>query len=133
MTQHVSAVTRPKSNSCLDHVYSTHGDFYNISDDSVPNIGIADHLPVVFRRKFIKLKQPDWINDRIINAIKTRDKELKKARKSNDPAVWAKYRRAECFVTNLIRKSKRIYFQECIEKSKGNPKGIWNALKSLTK
>ena len=186
MTQHVSAVTRPKSNSCLDHVYSTHGDF--ISDVSVPNIGIADHLPVFFRRKYNskqsinsqnnqiyldfknlnkeallndlrnspwdsalvfddvddtldafelllnqalkehipfkqkrvrKLKQPDWINDRIISAIKTRDKELKKARKSNDPAVWAKYRRAKCFVTNLIRKSKRIYFQESIEKTKG--------------
>ena len=55
MTQHVSAVTRPKSNSCLDHVYSTHGVF--ISDVSVPNIGIADHLPVFFRRKYIKVNK----------------------------------------------------------------------------
>ena len=84
------------------------------------NQALKEHIP--FKQKRVrKLKQPDWINDRIISAIKTRDKELKKARKSNDPAVWAKYRRAKCFVTNLIRKSKRIYFQESIEKNKGNP------------
>jgi hypothetical protein len=33
----------------------------------------------------------------------------------------------------LIKKSKRVYFQETIENNKGNPKGIWKALKSLTK
>ena len=35
--------------------------------------------------------------------------------------------------TNLIRKSKRNFFQESIESNKGNPSNIWKALKSLTK
>ena len=35
--------------------------------------------------------------------------------------------------TNLIRKSKRNFFQESIESNKGNPNNIWKALKSLTK
>ena len=46
---------------------------------------------------------------------------------------WSKYKRTKCYVTNLVRKSKRIYFQRSIDDNKGNPKGIWKALKSLTK
>lgn len=39
----------------------------------------------------------------------------------------------KCYVTNLARKSKRRYFQHSVDDNKGNPKGIWKALKSLTK
>ena len=200
MTQHVTVATRPKSNTCLDHVYTTHGNF--ISDIIVPNIGIADHLPVFFCRKYMKIKkefrhktinyldlknlnlealledlrnspwdsafvfdeiddiydtldlilnealnshipskqkrvknikQPAWINDVIVSAINKRDNELKKARKSNLQDDWLKYKGTKCFVTNLIKKSKRMYVQESIDENKGNPKGIWKALKSLTK
>ena len=176
MSQHVAVVTRPKSNTCLDHIYSTHGHF--ISDIIVPNIGLADHLPVFVCRKYFsqnkdsghkvinylnfknlnteaflndltnlpwdsafvfddvgdvldalelllnqtvkqqrvkKLKQPDWMNDRIVNAIKQHDNELKRARKSNNSDDWSKYKHTKCFVTNLIRKSKCVYFQESIE------------------
>ena len=200
MTQHVTVATRPKSNTCLDHVYTTHGNF--ISDIIVPNIGIADHLPVFFCRKYMKIKkefrhktinyldlknlnlealledlrnspwdsafvfdeiddiydtldlilnealnshipskqkrvknikQPAWINDVIVSAINKLDNELKKARKSNLQDDWLKYKGTKCFVTNLIKKSKRMYVQESIDENKGNPKGIWKALKSLTK
>ena len=168
-------VTRPKSNTCLDHVYSTHGHF--ISDIIVPNIGLADHLPVFACRKYFsrnkdsghkvinylnfknlnteaflndltnlpwdsafvfddvcdvldalelllnqtvkqhiqlkqkrvkKPKQPDWMNDRVVNAINQRDNELKRARKTNNSDDWSKYKRTKCFVTNLIRKAKRV-------------------------
>lgn len=43
-------VTRPKSKTCLDHVYSTHGHF--IFDTFVPNIGLSDHLPISICRKY---------------------------------------------------------------------------------
>ena len=36
-------------------------------------------------------------------------------------------------MTSLVRKSKRMYFQQSIDNNKGDPKGIWKALKSLTK
>ena len=54
MTQHVTVVTRPKSNSFLDHVYTTHGHF--ITNISVPCIGLSDHLPVFLCRNYVKLK-----------------------------------------------------------------------------
>jgi hypothetical protein len=55
ISQHVTVATRPKSNTCLDHVYTTHGNF--ISDVIVPNMGIADHLPVFFCSKYVKIKK----------------------------------------------------------------------------
>ena len=53
MTQHVTVVTRPKSNSCLDHVYTTHGHF--ITNISVPCIGLSDHFPVFLCRNYVEL------------------------------------------------------------------------------
>ena len=34
--------------------------------------------------------------------------------------------------TNLLRKTKRRFFREKIDENKGNPKGVWKALKSLS-
>ena len=93
---------------------------------------MKSHIPSK-QKRVKKIKQPAWINATIVNAIiiKKRDNELKKARSSNSQDDWAKYKGTKCFVTNLIRKSKRMYVQESIDENKGNPKGIWKALKSL--
>ena len=68
-----------------------------------------------------------------MSAIKKRDRELQIARKTNCPNDWSKYKRTKCYVTNLVRKYKRMYFQQSIDENRGNPKEIWKALKSLTK
>ena len=54
LSQDISSVTRPMSSTCLDHLYTTHQSF--IADISVPNIGMSDHLPVFFRRKYTRNK-----------------------------------------------------------------------------
>ena len=41
------------------------------------------------------------------------------------------YTRAKCKLSNLIKHAKRCFFQEIIDKNKGNPKEIWKALKTL--
>lgn len=163
MTQHVTVVTRPKGNSCLDYVYTTHGHF--ITNISVPYIGLSDHLPVFLCRNYVKLnlesghkqinyldfknlnteamlsdlkdspwdsafvfddvddtldalelilsevvkkhipkkqkrvkktKQPAWIDENIVSAIKKRDRELKIACITNCPNDWSKYKRTKC-------------------------------------
>ena len=94
---------------------------------------LKKHIPK--KQKRVKeIKQPAWIDENIVSAIKKRDRELKIARKTNCPNDWSKYKRTKCYVTNLVRKSKRVYFQQSIDDNKGNPKGmIWKAMKSLTK
>ena len=51
---------------------------------------------------------------------------------SNQPDDWATYKRKKREVTNQIKAAKRTYFQESINKNKGNSKGIWKALKELS-
>ena len=48
------------------------------------------------------------------------------------PGKWAQFKHARCKATNLIRKTKRNYFCDKIDENKGNPKGIWKAIRSLT-
>ena len=86
------------------------------------------------QKRVKKTKQPAWIDENIVCAIKKRDRELKIGRKTNCLNDWPKYKRTKCYLTNLVRKSKRMYFfQQSIDDNKGNPKGIWKVLKSLTK
>ena len=96
------------------------------------NEAIKRHIPQK-QKRVKKLKQPNWMNESIVEAVKQRDFEHKRARKSNNPEDWAKFKRTKCYVTNLIRKSKRNFFQESIESNKRNLSKICKALKSLTK
>ena len=58
------------------------------------------------------------MSESIVEAIKQRDFELKRARKSNNPEDWAKFKRTKCYVTNLIRKHKEISFKNQLKVTK---------------
>ena len=92
---------------------------------------VKKHIPKK-QKRMKKTKQPAWIDENIVSAIKKCDRELKIARNTNCPNDWSKYKRTKRYVTNLARKSKRMYFQQSIDDNKGNPKEIRKALKSLT-
>ena len=67
--QLVNSVTRPISGSCLDHFYSTNPEY--ITHLSIPDIGIADHLPIFIRRKYTARKNTKLEPEHI--TIKYRD------------------------------------------------------------
>ena len=54
-------------------------------------------------KSVLEAKAAKLVNESIVEAIKQRDFELKRARKSNNPEDWAKLKRTKCYVTNLIR------------------------------
>ena len=66
LSQLFNKVTRPVSSTCLDHFYTTHPGF--IADICVPNIGLADHLPVFIRTKYCKKQR-----DQFYSTIEYRD------------------------------------------------------------
>ena len=76
--------------------------------------------------------QPVWMTKKILRSMKTRDKLLKKARNSNLPEDWSRFTQAKRQSTNVLSKTKRRFFREKIDENKGNPKGVWKALKSLS-
>ena len=46
--------------------------------------------------------------------------------------ICSRFTHAKGQTTNLLRKTKRSFFREKIDENKGNPKGVWKALKSLS-
>ena len=76
--------------------------------------------------------QPVWMTKKILRSMKTKDKLLKKARNSNLPEDWSRFTQAKRQSTNVLSKTKRRFFREKIDENKGNPKGVWKALKSLS-
>ena len=92
---------------------------------------LDQHLPWKNRR-VKRQNQPPWMNDEIMELIRQRDNLLKTARRTNLSIDWSLYTRAKCKTSNLIKYAKRCFFQETIDKNKGNPKGIWRALKFLS-
>ena len=65
--------------------------------------------------------------------IRQRDNLLKIARRTNLSIDWSLYTRGKCKTSNSIKCAKRCFFQETIDdKNKGNPKGSWRALKTLS-
>ena len=57
---------------------------------------------------------------------------IKKARNSNLREDWSRFTHAKGQTTNLLRKTKGSFFREKFDENKGNPKGVWKALKSLS-
>lgn len=64
--------------------------------------------------------------------IRQRDNMLKIARRTNLSIDRSLHTRAKCKTSNSIKYAKRCFFQETIDKNKGNPKGSWGALKTLS-
>ena len=71
---------------------------------------LDSHIPVKEKR-VKKSAQPIWFTSEINEAMKKRDKLLKKARISESPADWATFKCAKNEVCNLIRNAKEKYFK----------------------
>ena len=83
---------------------------------------VKKHIPTK-QRRVKKTKQPAWINENIMSSIKKCDRELLVKQ-------TALMTGQNTNAGSLVRKSKRMYFQQSIDDNKGDPKEIWKALKS---
>ena len=69
----------------------------------------------------------------ITQAIKSRDRLLKVAKKSNLSTDWANFKKAKNEVTKLMRKSKETYFKSKVTENRHNPCKLWHLIKGLSK
>lgn len=98
-------------NSSLDHFYS------------VLNQTLNKHVPLKIKR-VRRVHQPEWFNNEIKEAIRQRDNY----HHNNDFKNYKTWRNR---VTNLIKRSKRNYFNSAIEKNKDS-KHIWKQIKKIS-
>ena len=55
----------------------------------------------------------------------------KKATKSNSPVDWLRFKEKRNAVSQLVKRTKKCYYQNEIKNNLGNPKGTWKVLNNL--
>ena len=86
--------------------------------------------PMETRR--LKHGNKPWMNSHIIELIYKRDHLKRKAIKYKNEETWLLYKRARNDVTEMIKCSKRQYYENSIQESRHNPTKMWKVLKQLT-
>ena len=79
----------------------------------------------------IKHNSQEWFDGEISEAIKNRDKLMKKKIKSRLHIDKELYNAARYKVHKLIFNKKKYYFENKLNECIGKPKHLWKALKSL--
>ena len=72
-----------------------------------------------------------WLTDGLKLAIKTKNKLFQVMRKNPTPINTQNYKTYKFFLTKLLRKQERDYFNSLLEKYKSNLKKTWNVIKSV--
>ena len=80
----------------------------------------------------LKHRNKPWMNSHIIELIYKRDYLKRKAIKYKNEETWLLYKRARNDVTEMIKCSKRQYYENSIQESRHNPTKMWKVLKQLT-
>ena len=86
--------------------------------------------PMETRR--LKHRNNPWINSQIIELIYERDYLKRKAIQYKNEETWLLYKRARNNVTEMIKLSKKQYYENSIQESRHNPTKMWKVLKQLT-
>ena len=76
-------------------------------------------------------KKSPWITDNLRHKMRKRDLLKSKAASTNDFLSWERYKRARNHTNNDIRKAKRKYFNDNLDRNKQNPKATWTLINDL--
>ena len=82
-------------------------------------------------KRVAKARKPPWLNSSVAKQLRERDRLLKIAKRSQNPADWESYKAARNKAVSILRRAKSQFFKTTLEHSKNNPKGIWRTIKSL--
>ena len=85
-----------------------------------------------FETRRLKNRNNPWIDNNSVRLIYKRDHLKRKAVKYKSDVLWESYKQIKNSVTELIRSSKKKYYENCIEENHSNPKCLWKVLKKLT-
>ncbi|XP_071941144.1 uncharacterized protein [Antedon mediterranea] len=92
-------------------------------------LGVIDEIAPV-KEVRIKCRTEPWMNDNILLDIRQRDKHLFLFKKYHCKDMYSKYCKLRNKIQRDVKKAKSEYFKTKIEENKGNPKKLWQTLKS---
>ena len=100
-------------------------------DDFIQKIMVAIDKVAPIKERRIKHNSQEWFDGEISEAIKNRDKLLKKFKRSRLHMDKESYNAARYKVHKMIFNKKKDYFENKLNECIGKPKELWKALKSL--
>ena len=99
--------------------------------ESIFNSALDENCP--WREKRVKRSvQTPWMTNFVLKQLHLRDVCLKTARRTNDADDWNNYRAARNKAVAMIRNAKKEFFYNAFKDNKGNRRGIWKTIKTLT-
>ena len=83
--------------------------------------------------KLFKIKQEKepWISNQLIELIKDKDHALKRAKKKNDPILWAEAKRLRNNCTKRLREARADYIKENLNNNIGDQKKFWKNIQEV--
>ena len=91
--------------------------------ESLFNMALDSNCPWRVER-VAKARKPPWLNSSVVKQLRERDRLLKIAKRSQNPADWESYKAARNNAVSILRRVKSQFFKTILEHNKNNPKGI---------
>ena len=86
------------------------------------------HAPWIIIKRF-KGKTCPWLDSDVKREMNHRDQLLRKSRKSGNEFDWLSYKRKRNFVNNLIKRTKKEYYEKLLTVNSFKPYKLWKAIK----
>ena len=81
--------------------------------------------------KRVKGRRCPWLTCETKTLINTRDKVLKKARKTNKECDWSSYKRVKNLCNNKVKQAKQKYQKDLLLENKNKSTNFWNCIKEM--
>ena len=121
----------------LDQVYTQHNNdtnvdnMFSLSHKNLSNT-VNKHVPVrKMTRKDIKLDIKPWINQKIVELIKYRDRLKRKFKRRPTIENGCLYKKFRNRVVNELKASRAAYHQRYFRSHKDNMKKLWSGIRSI--
>ena len=111
--------------------YSCFNDINEAYNDFSAKLLSAINKSAPLKERRIKNNNEEWFDGEILDSIISRDKLLRKFKKSKSQIDETRYKISKYFVQNLILDKKKIFFETKLKENVGRPKDLWKSLKAL--
>lgn len=125
----------------LKHMISnTDWETFRNDDIDTYAVNVTDHILNLTKEcipnKTVKIRQsdPPWMHNNLRKLMRQRKRAYDKAKKTNSQQQWQKYKRLRNETTNMLRSSKREYFEKMANKLNTNvtsSRDWWKILKTF--
>ena len=106
-------------------------DMNNAYDTFIERLMVITEKHAPLKKRRIRKQESPWMTSEILDFIRERNFQKKKAIKYKKDDDWTEYKCLRNQVTKKIRKAKADFIVKSVEVSKGNSKQIWKSLKTL--